>query len=580
MTSARGRFRLTVARHGWLLGVFLCLAVAVAQPPAAPTTAANTWPAFPLEALAPGMRGTGLTEGPNGVERFDVEVIARQDGFGLGFPLVLVRASGGLVEAGGGVSAGMSGSPVLLSLDGVDHVLGAIGYVFPDAPGGLALVTPIEPMRAAAGTTASDGDGGLADRVATAADRLGAVPVATPLLVTGLGARASALLATEVWRDATVPVQVVRGGGAGASSAAPPAAGSAIAVQWVRGDVDIGAVGTVTEIDGTRLLAFGHPVLGRGPVDWPLAGARVTAVVPHASVPFKLANTASGTLGAVTADRAAAVVGRLGTTADLLPVTLTVAYGDADTALGFEVVRDEALWPTLVAVASLEALDRVRDRSDAGTATVYWDVAFEVGPPLRLSETVVDEADVVTAAARLAGAPLRLLAENPFEATRIERLSLLVRLDDRRRDVEVRRATVDPGPVEAGAVLPVYLHLQPWRRGGEVRTIDVRLPTDVTGRVELVVRGGTEPRDPDEPETPAPEDRPLTYDELIAFLRERPGGADLVIDARTEDGRWLRLDRRPLDGFVTGRVTLVLDVQPATDGADTGPDPSDPEEDP
>ena len=40
-----------------------------------------------------------------------------------------------------------------------------------------------------------------------------------------------------------------------------------------RGDVTIGAVGTLTAIDGARVLAFGHPLLGQGNVALPLAPA-------------------------------------------------------------------------------------------------------------------------------------------------------------------------------------------------------------------------------------------------------------------------------------------------------------------
>jgi len=518
------------------------------------TAQPTTWPAFPLDALQVGAVGYGLSEGPDGVVRFDVEVVARQDGFGLGFPLVLVRASGALVDDAGGVSAGMSGSPVLLPHDGADALLGAIGYVFGNAPGGLALVTPIGAMRDQT-LSAVGGD------VSAAARSLGFVPVATPVLVAGLGERALAFLQRELLVDAATPVQALRAGGSGVVTR-PTTAGSAVAVAWVRGDVDLGAVGTVTEIDGDRLLAFGHPVLGLGPVDWPLLAAEITAIVASRQVPFKLANTGDIVLGRVDQDRPAAVAARLGAAPDLLGVTLTVATDDRSTTLRFEVVRDPALWPTLVAVATLEGIDRARTRVGEGTATVHWDIAFRDGPGLRLAETVVDAADVTTAAARLTRAPLALLAANPFQDPEITRLALLVRVEERRRDVEVLRALSDPGPTTAGAVVPLYLRLQPWRRPGEVRTIDVRLPDDLTGRVELVVRGGTWPRDPDADEPPDPDDLPLTFDELLAFLRERPGGGDVVIEARADDGEWRRLERLALPGFVTGRATLTLDVTP------------------
>lgn len=531
-------------------------------------------PAFPLEALRPGLVGYGLTEGPGGIERFEVEVLARQEGFGLGFPLVLVRASGAVIDAGGGVSAGMSGSPVYLAHDGTDALLGAVGYVFADAPGGLALVTPIEEMRAQAGPRPERA--GAAGPVAARADWGAVVPVATPVLVAGLGERALAFLQRELLSRAALPVQALPGGGGGTAVAGGLEPGSAAAVAWVRGDVDVGAVGTVTEVDGDRLLAFGHPLLGSGPVDWPLLAAQVTAIVPQRRMPFKLANTADTVLGRIDQDRPAGVGGRLGGTPELLPVTLTVATDDAPpgaaTTLRFEVVRDPALWPTLVAVAALEALDRVRARVGEGTATVHWDIAFRDGPGLRLSETVVDADDVTTAAARLARAPLAMLAENPFQDPNVARLSLLVRLEERRRDVEVRQALSDAAPPVAGRVAPLFLRLQPWRRAGEVRTLDLHWPEDLVGRVEVIVRGATWPREPDSLEPPDPDDAPLTFDELLAFLRERPGGGDLIVEARGEDGVWRRLERVAIAGFVTGRVHLTLEVSAADTGSETPPD--------
>jgi hypothetical protein len=48
--------------------------------------------------------------------------------------------------------------------------------------------------------------------------------------------------------------------------------------------------------------------------------------------------------------------------------------------------------------------------------------------------------------------------------------------------VEVRRALVDAVAPVAGGVTPLYLSLQPWRRPGLVRVVDVRWPDDLTGR--------------------------------------------------------------------------------------------------
>jgi len=562
-------------RHGWpgrALGLALVVAALLAS--SAHGQGATRWPAFPLEALVPGTVGYGLTEGPAGVERFPVEVVALQEGFGLGFPLVLVRATGPLIDAAGGVAAGMSGSPVVLPHGGGEALLGAIGYTFVDAPGGLALVTPIGVMRAQ-GWPAADAD--AAGRAADGLRRAGIAPVATPLLVTGLGERALELLRRELWSAPHHAVQVVPGGGAAAEVEGPLTPGSAVAVAWVRGDVTVSAVGTLTELDGDRWLAFGHPLLGAGAVDWPLLAARVTAVVPRRSVPFKLADAGATVLGRLEQDRLAAVGGRLHQRPDLLPVSLTVATTDAagvegSTSLSFEVVRDPQLWPALVAVATLEALDRVRGRGGGGTATVHWDVGLRDGPGLRLSEAVVHATDVATAAARLAGGPLALLAGNPFQDPQVTRVALLMRVEDQRRDIEVRQVVAEAAEPVAGAVVPLYLRLQPWRRAGEVLGVDVTWPEDLDGRVEVVVRGATWPREAGDEEPPDPDDAPLTFDELLAFLRERPRGGDLVIEARADGGPWELLERVPVPGFATGRVELMLEVAAPSGAPERAPE--------
>ncbi|MFU8887133.1 MAG: hypothetical protein ACNA8N_00860 [Trueperaceae bacterium] len=571
-------------RPGRALVLVLAAAALLAPPAGAQTT--SGWPAFPLDELAPGTVGYALTEGPDGVERFAIEVVARQEGFGLGFPLVLVRASGPLIDAAGGVAAGMSGSPVVLPHDGSEALLGAIGYTFADAPGGLALVTPIEAMRTqgwpavAAGGTAAPG-AGTAGHAMEALRAAGIAPIATPVLVAGLGERALGLLQHELTSASFDTVQVLPGGGSGAEAGGPLVPGSAVAVGWVRGDVSVSAIGTLTELQGDRWLAFGHPLLGAGAVDWPLLAARVTALVPRRSVPFKLADAGAAVLGRLEQDRLAAVGGRLGERPDLLPVTLTVAATNAagleeQTTMRFEVVRDPDLWPGLVAVATLEALDRVRGRSGGGTATVHWDVGLRDGPGLRLSEAVVHATDVATAAARLTGAPLALLARNPFQDPRVTRVSLLMRIEDQRRDVEVRQVIAEAGEPVAGTVVPLYLRLQPWRRPGEVLGLDVAWPAHLDGRVELVVRGATWPREEGADEAPDPDDAPLTFDELLAFLRERPRGGDLVVEARADGGQWERLERVAIPGFVTGRVALTLDVA-AAGGTASGAPPGAPD---
>ena len=196
-----------------LLALWVLAGSAAAQAPAGDVPA-HAPADLPLEEIVPGDVGYGLTEGPVGIERFDVEVLARQEASGPGFPTLLVRTGGPFLEGSGGVAAGMSGSPVYLGPPGEERLAGALAYAFPGGDHRLALVTPIAAMRAL-----TDEDGGAPDPPG------GAAPLAAPLLVSGVDARALGHLAPGFER---VGHRAVR-------SRAAPEDRSTPKVRWRRG---------------------------------------------------------------------------------------------------------------------------------------------------------------------------------------------------------------------------------------------------------------------------------------------------------------------------------------------------------
>lgn len=555
MRGARpARAQRWLRQRAWLVVTALLAGALVAW--AQPEPAGTQLPAYPLDRLEPGTRGYGLTEGPGGrIERFGVEVVSLQRGLGpAGLPLVLIEASGAIIDAGGGVAAGMSGSPVYLELDGMTTLLGAIGYVFRDTAGSLALVTPIEAMR---------------DQVSSASlDALPPastiVPVATPIVVAGLGARALALLDELVLPSASLPVVSVQGGASAAIAGSAEEGvrlepGSAVGIGLVRGDVDIAAIGTVTELVDDRLLALGHPFFGTGRSDWLLSAATVNAIVPSRVVPFKLAELDQRVVGAVVQDRPAGVAARLGARSATIDVSVLVDVAGVRQTLRFEVVADETLWPGLISVATLEALDRVWQRVSPGSARIAWELALDGGPPLRMLDEVSHGSDITLATARLTGAPLAVLARNPFERPSPTSLQLLIELEEQRRDAELVEALLEDAPTRAGSSVGLFLRLQPWRRQSEVRTLTVTLPDTLARDTTLVVRGAGEPRD-DEHDGGV-DGLILSYAELLTVLREHSRSGDLVVEVRGADGRWEVLERLSLPYLVRGVERIALELE-------------------
>ncbi len=577
----------------WRAALAVAVVVAVAGLAPTPARAADD---LPLADVTPGLEGYALTEGPGGVRRMDVRVVAVQAPDGPGFPLILVRVGGAFVDAVGGVAAGMSGSPVYLNVDGDARLAGAIGYAFPDTDHRLALVTPIGTMRAL-----EDGDG------APPARPPGADPLATPVLVHGASPRAvlhlrpafaragldvvagtpagAPGLASDLAPDlAPDPVPGgaparLQGDGAGASPSdaapAPLAPGDAAGIALAYGDVTIAALGTVTDVRGDDVWLLGHPLLRSGPTDLTVVPADVTAIVPSRTLPYKLANLHDRPAARAVRDGAAGVLARRAGEPTGIPVSVRVDAPSGATTLRTHVPAHPDLAPSVVASVVQMAVDGVRDRVAGGSADLAWEIAFADDPSIRFVEQRRDDDDLATAVARLAAAPVDLLADNPFREANLARLSLVVTTHPEPRDVEVVEVALERPTAPPGGSVPAFVRLQPWRADADVRTISVPLPDDVEpGPLELTVRGASvpDPRRDDRPDAPrdplrqAISDLPpiLSWGELLTALENRPQAREVVVEIPGTD-RPRRLARFATDGVATGVRHVTVQVTSPSD---------------
>src|SRR5829696_4252608 len=347
---------------------------------------------MPIEDVKPGMVGTGRTifEGSE-MQDFKVHILgvlknvqAPQRN------LILARLEGGPL-AQTGVIAGMSGSPVYV--DG--RLVGAVSYsigAFPKEP--IAGITPIgEMIEATADASARRGTSPQARlelpvtperlasairttyaRVAAFADRpadvqvfgvpasagaqMGALlrPIATPLVMSGMGG-ATADLVSSMFREAGF-TPVLSGGFSGdiVRSSEPLRPGDPVGVGLLRGDGEMGATGTVTHVDGTRVYAFGHPFFNFGPTTFPMTRATVYTSLPSLMSSFKIA-TMGEVVGTVQQDRATAIAGTLGKGPATIPITITLESerGDKRT-FRYQASNDQIFSPLLTYVALFNTL--------------------------------------------------------------------------------------------------------------------------------------------------------------------------------------------------------------------------------
>ena len=96
-----------------------------------------------------------------------------------------------------------------------------------------------------------------------------------------------------------------------------------ISVQLLTGDMSVGADGTVTYIDGSRVYAFGHNSSPWGAPTFPFARSEVLALVPNLSTSFKISAPREW-MGTISEDRSTGVAGELGRRAAMVPVSIAV----------------------------------------------------------------------------------------------------------------------------------------------------------------------------------------------------------------------------------------------------------------
>jgi hypothetical protein len=476
--------------------------------------------AMPLSEVRPGMQGVGRTvfEGAR-VDEFGVRILGVLDNaVGPRQSLILARLEGGPL-AGTGVIAGMSGSPVFV--DG--KLVGAVAYSFPFGKEPIAGITPIGDMLAAARNDAPraasarlhvSGEGALAaplDRAAVAAALrrplrsllptgfrgealppavAGATlsPLALPLVFSGFEPE------TFDWARGIFSsmgfAPVMGGGGGGAAPGPVPdlAPGAAVGVALVEGDLDLSVTGTVTDVEGRRVYAFGHPFYNLGPTRFPLKKVWVYSIFPSLQVSWKIA-AALDSVGTMDQDRTTTIAGRLGELPRMIPVEVHLrSPRAAERTFRFRIVEDELFTPVLGYVSLLSVLQGYERAIGAATLRVDARLALSGGREVRVRDVVAGERPAQQAAAILAG-PLALLEGNDFEKVTIDELDVTVDAAETLETATLVRAWVDARlPLRPGTVAPVKVQFRTHRGETVTDTLQVPIPPSApTGTYTLLV---------------------------------------------------------------------------------------------
>lgn len=538
------------------------------------------------------MTGYGLSvfQGTK-IERFDVEVISVLKDFNPKCDVVLIRCKGAFLKHTGSI-AGMSGSPIYLrDGSGRDRMIGAFAYGWPMTKDPVAGVQPIEYMLRVpieketpqeASAAATEGNNHRAERHASwslrdagllpctlgrrsiralsearanlssgqltgdgSAPRL--EPLATPLMTSGLSPRLAAKLA-PFFREAGLTT--LEAGGGGAATNDHPAAklepGASLAVPLLTGDVEMTAIGTVTEVIGDHMWGFGHPFNGEGRIDLPMGSGEINGVIANLQTSFKL-GALTQLRGTLTTDASVCVAGEEGAIPTTIPIEVTVqpADGSGEHTYHFQASRHPKLTPMVAAAAFGQAVSGTSELPQYNTVDYNVQLSFTNGQTVTLANRAVNAtgADLFGDS----GIVLQVASENPFESVMVKKITGSVKVRATSESAQIIDVDLPKSHYHPGDKVTAFVTYQPFRGPEAVMPVSLDLPKDLPhGPYQIVVS------DAQRYFTDEQQSRPFRFTaqnigDVFAVLKD--------VAAIRENAVYVRLIRHP-DGVAIGRTAL------------------------
>lgn len=459
---------------------------------------------LPLNQVTKGMKGRGLSVfTDNKIEEFDVEILGVLRNFQPRRSLILARLTSDILSQCG-VIQGMSGSPVYVN----GRIIGAVAYSFPFAKEAIAGITPIEEMLAISQTEAPKASfsvrvpvqkhlsmedllgiykGILSTPFSGVIDGQVLSPLHIPLMFSGFPSHVFEGAKPFFQQMGFVPVLAGPSSQTGEKASLTKATlkeGDPVGAQLVTGDLSLSAVGTVTYIDGNRVLAFGHPLYNLGRVGYPMTKENVLAVVPSLSTSFKI-STPGNIVGMFSQDRSSGVFGELGKMPPLVPLNVKLV-DPSGTSRDFklEVVEDKILTPFLVyvAVSGVMAVEArsLGDLSLALDGRIYLDNGMNVHLEDLFSGTFDSSLAELSS---LVTAVVFFLNNNDFKELGIHRIDLTVSAEEEVKFAYLEKVWLEKYDASPGELIPTKIYIRHFNGQEEVKEGSIPVPHLPSGSI-------------------------------------------------------------------------------------------------
>ncbi|HVK84438.1 MAG TPA: hypothetical protein VM513_10050, partial [Kofleriaceae bacterium] len=358
-----------------------------------------------------------------------------------------------------------------------------------------------------------------------------------PLSVAGFSAPAFGQLERLFAASNVVPVRAGGSAGTGGKVENGPTkfiGGGSIAVELIRGDMSAAAVGTVSLVEGAKVLAFGHPMFQTGETYAPVSTAYVHTVIPSAQSAFVM-GTAMNEIGSLVQDRQSAIMAdtELRTPTVPIDISITTSAGKHTESGSFkvEVLNNKFFTPSLAGAALMNAINYYLPDRDDVTARVESTVRIKGQQPI----SFVDYMHANDGASSVMGGVrgLRVLVPlmlNPYAPVAIERVEMKVDLRFEANYGEIKEIKLATPELVPGQRNWLKVLMQTWDGKDVLEDVPVDVPANLAGSiVQLEITAG----DSAKLDAAPPVDLPSL---LAAFRKLLPGNVWAVTLLPADEG--------------------------------------------
>ena len=459
-----------------------------------------------------GMTGIAKTviEGST-IDEFSVEIVGvlnespKEEGY------ILARVSGDAIDKTGGVLQGMSGSPVYIN----GKLIGAISGGWKDIDNKLCIITPINEMlkiwnlpddknirqsnifKFNVAEVKKDENKSISadkkeDKILTNSKLLSGPLMASGFTNDGL----------QMLNDKLKPFNIVAynvNGVTGSSSKEQPItleAGSAIASEIVRGDISLAAIGTVTAVEGDKVLAFGHPFLRRGNVSYFMTDAKIIGTASGVNNGFKIGEPGHA-WGLINQDRTMGIAGKIGQMPYVIPLRVQIYDKDLDVQKNYaaQIAYDEEIAPAVSTSVLYNFIDKTIDRNGPGTAKIEFEILTrgikDKNTAIIRENMFYNLQDIGQLAVAEFFDIMNVLSNNKFNSVDIIDVKVKVEIEGTRKTATIIEAKPDKTTAKPGDTVNIALKIKPYRANEITKITPYKIDkNEPKGVLSLEVRGG------------------------------------------------------------------------------------------